>query len=436
MKKCLYFIWLLSLMLQAGMVLAAQTPVNAPVTNVPVIGAVGVVGPVMAEFISANIDNAAETGAALLVIELDTPGGLDTSMRMIVKKIVNSPVPVVVYVAPGGARAASAGVFITMAAHVAAMAPGTNTGAAHPVELSGGKMDETMSAKVTNDSVAFIRSLAEKRGRNSAWAEDAVRKSASITETEALEKKVVDIVAVDLTALLAKIDGMKVSTTAGETVIRTAGAVPQRREMPLRLRILDVVGNPNIAYLLMLAGIVGLYVELTNPGVIFPGVAGAICLILSFYALQTLPVNYAGVLLILLAVVFFILEIKVTSYGLLTIGGIISLVAGSLMLFDSPSPFFRVSLIILIPTVMVISVLFVAVTWFVIRAQRAAVTTGAEGMAGMEGVALTDIAPGGEGQISIHGEIWRAGSAEAVGRGERVVAVSVSGLKIEVKRSS
>ncbi|MBI5140645.1 MAG: nodulation protein NfeD [Nitrospirae bacterium] len=431
MKKCLYFIWFLLLTLPSGMSGAAPAPVN-----IPVIRAEGIVGPVMAEFISGNIDSAAGTGAALLVIELDTPGGLDTSMRMIVKKIVNSPIPVAVYVAPGGARAASAGVFIAMAAHVAAMSPGTNIGAAHPVELSGGKMDETMSAKVTNDSVAFIRSLAEKRGRNSAWAEDAVRKSASITETEALSKKVVDIVAVDLSALLAKIDGMNVSTVSGETVIRTAGAVLQRREMPLRLRILDVVGNPNIAYLLMLAGIIGLYVELTNPGVIFPGVAGAICLILSFYALQTLPVNYAGVLLILLAVVFFILEIKVTSYGLLTIGGIISLVAGSLMLFDSPSPFFRVSLIILLPTVVIISALFVAVTWFVIRAQRAAVITGAEGMIGMEGTALTDIAPGGEGQVAIHGEIWRAGSAEAVGRGEHVVAVSVSGLKIEVKRSS
>jgi membrane-bound serine protease (ClpP class) len=431
MKKHLFIIWLLALCIFAPAVHEATVP-----AGVPVIRAEGIVGPVMAEFISGNIDNAAETGAALLIIELDTPGGLDTSMRMIVKKIINSPVPVVVYVAPGGARAASAGVFITMAAHVAAMAPGTNTGAAHPVELSGGKMDETMSAKVTNDSAAFIRSLAEKRGRNAAWAEEAVRKSASITETEALAKKVIDFVAADLTELLARIDGMKVSSAAGETVIRTAGAVPQRREMPVRLRILDVVGNPNIAYLLMLAGIVGLYVELTNPGVIFPGVAGAICLILSFYALQTLPVNYAGVLLILLAVVFFILEIKVTSYGLLTVGGIISLVAGSLMLFDSPSPFFRVSLIILVPAVVVISVLFVAVTWFVIRAQRAAVITGAEGMIGMEGTALTDIAPGGEGQISIHGEIWRAGSTEAVGRGEHVVAVSVTGLKIEVKRSS
>lgn len=431
MKKHLFIIWLVAFCIFAPAVHAATAP-----AGVPIIRAEGIVGPVMAEFISANIDSAAETGAALLVVELDTPGGLDTSMRMIVKKIVNSPVPVVVYVAPGGARAASAGVFIAMAAHVAAMAPGTNTGAAHPVELSGGKMDETMSAKVTNDSVAFIRSLAEKRGRNSAWAEDAVRKSASITETEALAKKVIDFVAADIADLLRKVDGMKVSTVAGETVIRTAGAVPQRREMPLRLRILDVVGNPNIAYLLMLAGIIGLYVELTNPGVIFPGVAGAICLILSFYALQTLPVNYAGVLLILLAVVFFILEIKVTSYGLLTIGGIISLVAGSLMLFDSPSPFFRVSLIILLPTVILISVLFVAVTWFVIRAQQAAVTTGAEGMVGLEGVALNDFGPGVEGQVAIHGEIWRAGSAEAVGKGERVVAVSVSGLKIEVKRSS
>ncbi|NIQ95187.1 MAG: nodulation protein NfeD, partial [Desulfuromonadales bacterium] len=254
-----------------------------------------------------------------MVIELDTPGGLMDSMREIIKAMIGSDVPVVVYVSPGGARAASAGAFITIAAHVAAMAPQTNIGAAHPVAGGGQEMDETMTEKVTNDAVAYIRSLAEKRGRNADWAEDAVRKSISSTEQEALEQNVIDLVSPNLETLLQDIDGRTVETSIGEQTLQTAGASVERREMGLRHRILDVISNPNVAYILMMLGMLGLFFELSNPGSIFPGVIGG-CIILAFYAFQTLPVNYAGLLLILLGIILFILEINVTSFGMLAVG--------------------------------------------------------------------------------------------------------------------
>jgi len=307
--------------------------------QVMVITVQGVINPVSSEYIKKSIEEANEQGMEALVIELDTPGGLDTSMRSIIKVINVSEVPVVVYVAPSGARAASAGVFITMAAHIAAMAPGTNIGAAHPVGI-GGKMDKTMVEKVTNDAVAYIKSIAERRGRNVKWAEDAVRNSVSITAREALKLGVIDLVSKDIGDLLDRIDGMKVKTPAGEKVLHTRGASVVRKQMGLRLKILALISNPNIAYILMLLGFYGLFFEFTNPGSIFPGVVGGICLILAFYAFQTLPVNYAGLLLIVLAVILFVLEIKITSGGVLTIGGIISMIIGSIMLFESPDPFY------------------------------------------------------------------------------------------------
>lgn len=392
----------------------------------------GVINPVAAEFISQSIEKANEAGVEAFVLELDTPGGLVTSMRDIVKSILGSEVPVVVYVSPPGARAASAGTFITMSAHVAAMAPQTNIGAAHPVAM-GEKMDETMAEKAVNDAVAYIKSLAEKRGRNAQWAEDAVRKSVSATEEEALEKGVIDLVSATLPALLSDIDGMEVETMEGKRVLHTKGATITRVEMGLRHRILDVISDPNIAYLLMLLGFYGIFFELTNPGAIFPGVVGGICLILAFYAFQTLPINYAGILLILLGVILFILEISVTSYGALTIGGIIAMVLGSLMLFKDAGPFLKLSIYTILPAVVVTAVFFTVVIGLAWKAFRSKPTTGQEGLVGLEGTAASEVTPEG-GTVKVHGEIWSAVSDEPIQADKKVVVESVKGLKLKVRQ--
>jgi membrane-bound serine protease (ClpP class) len=392
----------------------------------------GVINPVSSEFIGKNIAKANAMRAEALVIELDTPGGLDTSMRDIVKEIIGSSVPVVVYVSPSGARAASAGVFITLAAHVAAMAPGTNIGAAHPVNM-GGKMDKTMAEKATNDAAAYIKSLAERSGRNAAWAEDAVRKSVSATETEALTKHIVDFVSKDLNALLNDIDGRKVATTAGEKILKTGGAAVTHSEMDMRYKILTFISDPSVAYMLLLLGFYGLFFELTNPGTIFPGVTGAIFLILAFYSFQTLPVNYAGLLLIVLALVLFILEIKIISHGLLTIGGIISMVIGSLMLFDSPAPFLRLSLSLVLPAVLVTALFFTATFRLAYQAFRRKTSTGAEGLIGLEGRAITDITKDG-GTVALRGEVWSAYSDNLIKKGDRIEVELLTGLQIKVKK--
>lgn len=395
-----------------------------------VIKSAGIVNPVMAEFISKSIDEATREKAEVLIIELDTPGGLDTSMRTIVKKIISSEVPVVVYVSPSGARAASAGVFITIAAHIAAMSPGTNIGAAHPVGV-GGKIDKTMAEKAVNDAAAYIKSLAEKRNRNSEWAEEAVRKSVSITEREALKLKVIDLVAPDLRTLLEEIDQKAVETSVGKRIIKTSGIPIRHKEMGLRYKILNLISNPNVAYILMLLGFYGIFFELTNPGAIFPGAFGTISLILAFYAFQTLPVNYAGLLLIILAIILFILEIKVTSFGLLTIGGVISLTIGSLMLFESPSPFFRLSLKVVLPAVILTTLFFSLTVALVIKAYRRKPVTGIEGLIGLQGKAKTDVHE--EGMVFVHGEIWRAWSDEPIKAGEKVVIEGIERLKLKVR---
>ena len=392
----------------------------------------GVINPVSSEFISKSIIRAYAMRAEALVIELDTPGGLDTSMRNIVKDIIGSKVPVIVYVSPSGARAASAGVFITLAAHVAAMAPGTNIGAAHPVSM-GGKMDKTMSDKATNDAAAYIKSLAERTGRNAGWAEDAVRKSISATETEAFREHIVDLVSKDLNALLKDIDGRKVNTDAGEKILQTADSSITRTEMDLRYKILSFISDPSVAYMLMLLGFYGLFFELTNPGTIFPGVTGAIFLILAFYSFQTLPVNYAGLLLILLALILFILEIKIVSHGLLTIGGIISMVIGSLMLFDSPAPFFKLSLSLILPAVIITALFFTATFRLAYRALRTKPATGGEGLIGTAGKATTDITRDG-GMVALHGEVWSATSDDMIKKGDTIEVISLSGLQIKVKK--
>lgn len=390
----------------------------------------GVINPAAAQYLHKAMVRASEMKASALVIELDTPGGLDASMREIVKDILGSRVPVVVYVSPGGARAASAGAFITMASHIAAMAPGTAIGAAHPVSLTE-KMDETMAAKAVNDAAAYIRSLAEKRGRNGQWAEDAVRKSVSATETEALEKRVVDLTAPDLPALLKAINGMRVMTADGERVVDTANARIIREEMGLRDRILSLVSDPNVAYILMLLGFYGLFFELTSPGAIFPGVIGAVCLILAFYSFQAIPVNYAGLLLIIVGIVLFILEIKVTSYGLLTIGGVVSLVLGSLMLFDT-LPFLKLSLTVIIPSALLTALFFIITIRLAYRAQRSRPVTGSEGLIGLEGRAKTEITPEG-GMVFVHGELWFAFSAAPIHKGARIIVREVKGLSVKVE---
>jgi len=400
--------------------------------EVLVITVNGVINPVTAEYITKGIKKASKNKSEALVIELDTPGGLDTSMRNIVKDIIGSDIPVIVFVAPSGARAASAGVFITLAAHIAVMAPGTNIGAAHPVSL-GEKMDKTMAEKVTNDAAAYIKSIAEKRGRNIRWAENAVRKSISATETEALKERIIDLIEKDINSLLNDIDGRKVQTASGEKVLRTRDATVNREEMSLRLKLLALISDPNVAYILMLLGFYGLFFELTNPGAIFPGVIGGICLILAFYSFQTLPVNYAGLLLIILAIILFILEVKIVSHGVLTIGGIISMIIGSLMLFESPGPFIKLSIYIILPAAIATALFFTLTISLALKAHRRRPITGTEGLIGEEGIAGSEITMDG-GTALIHGEIWQAYADETINKGDKVVVESMKGLKIKVRK--
>lgn len=392
----------------------------------------GIINPVAGEYFEEVIDKANEDDAAALLIELDTPGGLDESMRDIVKEISNSAVPVIVYVSPAGARAASAGVFITLSAHIAAMAPGTNIGAAHPVALGGGQMDEEMREKVVNDAAAYIKSIAGKRGRNAEWAEEAVRKSVSITEKEALSLNVIDIVAEDKEELFKSIDGREVTTTKGKIRIETSGVVTEDIPMGLRLRILNTLSNPNVAYILMILGIYGLFFELASPGAILPGVVGAICLILAFYAFQTLPVNYAGILLIILGIILFIAEIKIISYGLLTVAGVISMVLGSIMLMKTDVPFLRISWSVIIPAALLTALFFAAAIGLAVRAHQRQPLTGIEGMIGEEGEAYTDVDL--EGKVFLHGEIWDARSDEPIKKGEKIKIIGTKHMTVIVKK--
>jgi len=392
----------------------------------------GVINPVTVEFISKSLIKARTVHAEAVVIQLDTPGGLDTSMRSIVKEISSSTVPIIVYVSPAGARAASAGTFITLAAHIAAMAPGTNIGAAHPVSV-GGKMDTVTAEKATNDAAAYIRSLAEKSGRNAQWAEDAVRKSVSATESEALHEHVINLVSKDLDSLLRDINGRTVMTADGNKTLQTADATVVGSEMGIRHTILNVLSDPSVAYVLLLLGFYGLFFEFTNPGAIFPGVAGGIFLILAFYAFQTLPVNYAGLALIILAIILFVLEVKIVSHGVLTIGGIIAMVFGSLMLFESAEPFYRISLSVIVPAVLITALFFTITIRLAYKAYKSAPLTGQEGLIGLEGKAIEDVTKE-DGMVSLHGEIWSAFSEKEIEKGAGVVVTGVIGLKLKVRK--
>ncbi len=428
MKKTLSRIALIFLAIMPAAVIFSAEPARQVVT----VTVSGVINPVSSEFIIKSLSRAREINAEAVVIRLDTPGGLDTSMRAIVKEISASTVPVIVYVSPGGARAASAGTFITLAAHIAAMAPGTNIGAAHPVAV-GQKMDEETAMKATNDAAAYIRSLAEKSGRNAQWAEDAVRKSVSATETEALGKKVIDLVSRDLESLLRDVDGKTVKTAGGEKRLKTAGATVVGQEMGMRHKILNFISDPSVAYMLMLLGFYGLFFELTNPGSIFPGVAGGIFLILAFYAFQTLPVNYAGLALIIVAIILFVLEVTIVSYGMLTIGGILAMVFGSLMLFDSVGPVYRLSLPVILPSALVTALFFTVTFRLAYKAYRQRPVTGTEGFIGREATATEDVTDRG-GMVSLHGELWSALSDREIKKGETVIVTEVSGLKLKVRK--
>lgn len=398
---------------------------------VRVITVASAITPISAEFILDNLAEAEKEKAVCLVIELDTPGGLDEAMRDIVKAILGSKIPVVVYVSPSGARSASAGAIITLAAHVAVMAPGTNIGAAHPVAM-GGKMDEAMVKKVENDAAAYIRGLAAKRGRNQDWAEKAVRKSISTQSEEALKQNVIDLISPSLTDLLTRIDGRKVEVSTGEVTLKTKEARVERVQMGLRYRILTTIANPNLAYILMIIGMWGIFFEFSNPGSIAPGVIGGISLLLAFVAFQTLPINYAGLLLIALALVLFIAEVKIASYGLLTVGGIISMTLGSVMLFDSPVEGMHASWKVIIPSVLATAAFFVAALTLALRAQLRKPTTGQEGMIGMEGKASSRLDP--KGKVFVNGELWDAESSEPIEEGQPVKVEEVKGMLLRVSK--
>jgi membrane-bound serine protease (ClpP class) len=386
------------------------------------------INPAVADHLQSSIKKAIAANAVAIVIELDTPGGLAESMHQMVKSILAAPIPTIVYVSPSGARAASAGVMITMAADIAAMAPGTNIGAAHPVGIGGKQIDDQMSAKVVNDMVAHARSVAEQKGRNADWVEKAIRESVSITEQEALKKGVIDVVAIDLNDLIDQLEGRSVKGK-GEIALAEAPVVRVREN--IRTKVLKAIGNPNIAYILMMIGLAGIYFELSHPGAIFPGVIGGISLILAFFALQTLPVNYAGILLIILALVLFIMELKITSYGLLSIAGIISMSLGSLMLFEGGAPGFDLSWKVVFPTVAMVSGFFIAVATLVVRAQVMQPRTGEGGMVGMIGTAKTVIDL--EGKVLVHGELWQAKARSPIAQGDKVRVVDIEGLVLEVE---
>lgn len=424
--------WLLILAASA-LPLAAQVK-NSSEPRVHFISIDGTINPAVDDFIREGIARARLEGAKALIIQLDTPGGLLESTRSIVKEMLGAPVPVIVYVAPSGSGAASAGTFITMAAHIAAMAPGTNIGAAHPVAGSGEEVKGVMGEKIENFTASFGETIAQKRGRNTDWAIQAVRKSVSITEKEALKKNVIDIVAANLDDLLRQADGRKVDLDGKEVVLSIKDARIERFEMSLKQKILDKLSHPNIAYLLMMAGILGLYMEFSHPGVIFPGVAGAIALLLAFISLQILPINYGGLILILLGISLLIAEAFVPSFGVLGVGGAISLALGSLLLFDTESSDLTLDRSIVFAAVGTLSAFMLMVGYLVLRAQKRKPTTGLEALVGEIGEVKVALNPAGK--IFVHGEYWTAEAETQIAAGEKVRVIGFEGMCLKVDRAS
>ncbi len=422
-----------------GLLAAAVTlQVQAASPRIDVLTVKGTINPVLVDYIERGIKQAEDDGAVAVIIELDTPGGLDTAMRDIIQKIVSSRVPVVVYVSPSGARAASAGLYILLSAHVAAMAPNTATGAATPIALSTegeAQISDEMKAKVINDAVAYIRSIAESHGRNAEWAERAVREGVSITEREAEELNVIDLVAPDLEALVAQLDGRQVTLLGDQVVtLNTQGATINRIKMKMIENFLYTIADPNIAYLLLSLATLGIMVEILNPGLIFPGMVGGICGILAFYSLGQLPVNIAGVLLIILAFGLFVGEVLTTTFGIFTAGGITALVIGSLILFKGAAPMFQIDPWLIAAVTIVIAAVFAFVVQQVIRAHRRQARTGREELIGKRAVVKVALAP--EGTVFYKGERWSAISeAGRIEPGEEVIITKVDGLTLYVTKS-
>lgn len=396
----------------------------------------GSINPSTSDFIHKSIEEAIKNNAECLVIELNTPGGLLKSTRYIVSDLLMSVIPIIVFVSPSGSQAASAGVFITLASNIAVMAPGTNIGASHPVDGQGGQMDSIMSGKVTNDAAAFIRSISEKRKRNVAWSEDAVRKSVSITESEALRDSVIDLVAGNMHDLLSKINGREVETSTGKKILNTKEAKIINYESGWFQKILAIISDPNIAYIFMMLGMWGIIIEFYHPGAILPGIVGGICIILGLYGLHTLPLNYAGLALIFLAVILFIAEIKVTSYGMLTVGGIVALLIGSMMLIDTSSPFekaIEISMTVIITTIIIIAATFSLLSYLVYKAHKRRAMGGESGMIGEIGEVFEDII-NGKGMVRVMGELWNAESKEEIYKGCKVKVVQIHDLTIQVQK--
>lgn len=410
------------------------TGLTSPSNEIHVVRIAGVINPVVADFINEELASANNLQARAFIIELDTPGGLDSSMREIIQNVLSSTIPVVVYVYPSGARAASAGALITLAADFAVMAPGTNIGAARPVALgsSGNAQNETMMEKVVNDAVAYARSIADQRGRNTEWAEKIVREAISTAAQEALALKVIDLIAPDETSLLAALNGRTYLRNGQAKQLNTLGTTLKYAEMTWRQEILNTISNPNVAYMLLMLGILGIFFEISQPGVILPGAIGALALLLAFMGLQTLPVNYVGALLILLAIILFILEVKVVSYGMLTIGGLIALTFGSLILVETSEPYLQISRAVIAATVTVFGGFICLVLFFVVRVQRKAYVSGLEGMVGEQGTAVSDIDL--RGRVYLHGEYWDARAEEPIAQGVEVEVVRTEpNLKLLVR---
>ncbi|MBI4518879.1 MAG: nodulation protein NfeD [Deltaproteobacteria bacterium] len=420
----------------AGMIVMLQLalPLGAASRHVNLIEIDAGINPATADFIHEAIDEARRDGAQALIIQLDTPGGLLDSTKSIVKDMLGSPVPVIVYVAPSGAGATSAGVFVTMAGSLAVMAPGTNIGAAHPVGGQGEDIGGDMREKAENFAVSLSKTIAQQRGRNVDWAEKAVRESVSITEQEALTLKVIDLIATDLNDLLRQADGREVDVNNAKARLELAGAEVARKQMRLKQKLLNILANPNVAYLLMMAGLLGLYVEFTHPGVFFPGVAGAICLLLALTALQVLPINYSGLALIFLGVAMLVAELFLPSFGVVGVGGMIAFVIGSLLLFDTPESNLAVDRGIIFAAAATLGGFTMVVGFLVVRSQRRKPALGREGLVGEVGEVRQRLAP--NGKIFVHGEYWNATAHEPIEVGEHVEVVAVDGLKLVVRRAA
>lgn len=442
--------WSLLLLIAFGLMFPPNAPSDAA-EGAPhgyLIDIDGAIGPATAEYVEHALDLAESHDAGVVILRMDTPGGLDTAMRAIIKRIISSRVPVVSYVAPGGARAASAGTYILYASHVAAMAPATNLGAATPISLgglpkpqpTGGEASDgkektpqpasTEERKVVNDAAAYIRSLARLRGRNADWGEAAVRSAASLSAEEALKKGVIDLIAADLPTLLTKLDGREVKLPEGSRVLHTRGMTLETIERDWQSKLLSIISNPNLAYILMLIGIYGLIYEFANPGSIVPGVAGAICLLLALYAFQVLPINYAGVALILLGLSLMVAEAFLPSFGAIGISGVISFIVGSMILIDTEQPGYGISMPLIFAIAAGSAFLLVFIVGLALKSHRRPVVSGREEMLSSEGLVLNDFV--GDGEVRIHGEVWQAHSDQFLHKAQRVRVTGRRGLILDV----